>query len=445
MRVFRPRILILTCGLVLFLAFNGYLVWSKVFKKTGDPALDERGFLCKQYVDPEDRTHNYLVFVPYDYEPGQKRPLLLFLNGFGENGTDGWKAISNNLGFEIGEMRRTFPFVVAIPHCEPGKSWIGGEDKKALAIMDRVAEEYGTDPDRACLLGISSGGGGAWHIASEHPERFAAVIPLCGVPTVDAEKLAHLPIWNIYNAKDEASLVETNRKFYRQLLEAGASPIVTEFRDAGHNCWIAGLRLPSLYDWMLDQSRAKNRKQTQRFRLLAAKDLVAKWSTVGPAQLAVLADETLGVERQEEQRPAYLISDVAYPTCEFHVEVWLPDRAQSCELALVDSDQDVSGDGPIDGYTLQLPFPEHGSGGLSHSTDGWVATLDPAAQRQLRTDYWNDVRLHFGGERVLVRVNGWKAIDVRAPLKGKTLRVALVAPGGANGIQWRNVRLRETD
>ena len=83
----------------------------------------ERGFVLKRYVDPQGEEHHYLVFVPYDYQRGQKRPLLLFLNGMGENGTDGVSAVSNNFGIQVWEMKRHFPFVAAIPQCRPGAGW----------------------------------------------------------------------------------------------------------------------------------------------------------------------------------------------------------------------------------------------------------------------------------------------------------------------------------
>jgi pimeloyl-ACP methyl ester carboxylesterase len=449
MRIPRRRAVMVACCLAVFVGVNGYLLWSEM-GGTAKLKSDARGFFRKQYVDPSGKSHNYMVFVPYDYQPGQRRPLLLFLNGVGENGTDGMSAISNNFGVQIWEMKRDFPFVAAVPQCEPGKSWTDGEDTKALAILDRVAADYGTDPDRVYMTGVSSGAGGVWHIAREHPDRFAAIVPLCGSPSASAETAstfakAHLPIWNFWNQGDEKSLVESNRQMHQKLLEAGESPLATECRQVGHDSWNEGYRSMALYDWLLDRSRAKNASRTRRFTLLSSDDVLSRWKTLGPSRWMILDAQRLGSETDDKKLPGYLVSDVAYRRCEFHVEVRPRNETDECQLVLVEDATvpDKTGDTAIKGYTLHLPFAEQGTGGLAHSAGGWIAPLDPAAQRQLRVGYWNDLRVCFGDDRIVVYLNGWKAIDVSMLLGEKAFRVALVASRDIPAVQWRNLRIRE--
>ena len=90
------------------------------------------------------------------------------------------------------------------------------------------------------------------------------------------------------------------------------------------------------------------------------------------------------------------------------MDVYLQSPSAECRLGLFDQ---ATGD-PLSGYVLHVSLPDTGSGGLAHLSDGWIAALDPAAQRQLRTAYWNDVRLHYAPGRITVRINGWKALDV---------------------------------
>jgi len=236
----------------------------------GELPRDGRGFALKTYVDPRGREDKYVVFVPYDYRPGQKRPLLMFLNSMGENGTDGVSAISNNFGIQLWEMKRTFPFVAAIPQCRPGPGWTEAELDKAMGILGRVADEYGTDPDRVYVTGVSSGGIGVWNIVSSHPGRFAAAVPVCAGGGGSGESLAEqrIQIWSFYNDGDEASLVDGERRMRQELLKAGASPLATEYPQEGHNSWDLAYRCIGMYDWLLDQSLSKNARQGE-FELLA--------------------------------------------------------------------------------------------------------------------------------------------------------------------------------
>ncbi|MGM0490846.1 MAG: prolyl oligopeptidase family serine peptidase, partial [Planctomycetota bacterium] len=108
-----------------------------------------------------------------------------------ENGTDGISAISNKFGIQVWEMKRTFPFVAVPPQCRPeARGWTAAGQDKALAILDHVAEKYGTDPDRGYVTGVSSGGIGVWNIVSSNPGRFAAAIPVCAGGGGSVESLA---------------------------------------------------------------------------------------------------------------------------------------------------------------------------------------------------------------------------------------------------------------
>ena len=432
-------------ALVLAAVCAGALALFSAQRFDGSPG-SERGFVLKTYIDPQGEEHQYLVFVPYDYKRGQKRPLLLFLNGMGENGTDGVSPIKD-FWMQVGEMKRSFPFVVAIPQCRPGPGWTARERDKALGFLDQVAADYDTDPDRVYVTGLSSGGTGVWNLVASHPGRFAAAVPLCGHPAGSAEAPAQaapaqVQIWNFYNEKDAPDLVESNRRMRQELLEAGGSPLVTEYPLSGHACWGLAYRCTGMYDWLLEQSRSHNARQTRPFELLAADRILSTWQSHGPARWTAEDARTIACRNAAADQPGYVISRAAYAACEFHVDVYLESASQECQLGLFEQATDE----PLSGYVLHVSLPDAGSGGLAHSTDGWIAALDPAAQRQLRTAYWNDVRLHFGPGRITARINGWKALDVH-PASHAThpVHVALGAARARSAVRWRNLRVRELD
>jgi pimeloyl-ACP methyl ester carboxylesterase len=53
------------------------------------------------------------------------------------------------------------------------------------------------------LTGLSMGGYGTWALAAAHPERFAAIAPVCGGGNPrDVARIRDLPFWVFHGAKD---------------------------------------------------------------------------------------------------------------------------------------------------------------------------------------------------------------------------------------------------
>ena len=70
-----------------------------------------------------------------------------------------------------------FPFIVVSPQCPDGKLW---SNDQLLSLLDDVEKRYAVDSHRVYLTGLSMGGFGAWSLGLSHPDRFAALAPLCG-------------------------------------------------------------------------------------------------------------------------------------------------------------------------------------------------------------------------------------------------------------------------
>ena len=128
--------------------------------------------------------------------------------------------------------------------------------KAALAALDEVMKVHKVDKDRVVLTGLSMGGSGSWGIAAKYPERFSAVVPICGrgrVETVDA--LKRLPAWFVVGDDDRARTVRSGRSMIARLREANDDARLTEYLSVGHNSWDRGYNDLVLLDWMLAQSR----------------------------------------------------------------------------------------------------------------------------------------------------------------------------------------------
>src|SRR6185295_14692673 len=115
---------------------------------------------------------DYLLFLPDGYEAkGKKRwPLIFFLHGIGERGSDPWKVKVHGPP-KVAEKMSNFPFVVVSPQCPDGQWW---SSEGLIALLDDVTDRYKLDTNRIYLTGLSMGGYGAWSLALEYPERFAA-------------------------------------------------------------------------------------------------------------------------------------------------------------------------------------------------------------------------------------------------------------------------------
>jgi predicted peptidase len=100
------------------------------------------------------------------------------------------------------------------------------------------------------------GGAGTWGLAAAQPERFSAIVPVCGFgPTAVAEKVKGLPIWSFLGDADSDRIVRDTRALLDALREAGAKPKQTEYRGIGHNSWDRAYNEPGLVEWVLAQRR----------------------------------------------------------------------------------------------------------------------------------------------------------------------------------------------
>lgn len=109
------------------------------------------------------------------------------------------------------------------------------------------------------LTGLSVGGYGTWLLAAAHPEKFAAIAPICGGGNpADARKLAKLPTWVFHGAKDPTVPLKRSEEMVEALKAAGAYPKFTVYPEAGHDSWTATYDNPEFYQWLLAQKRTRH-------------------------------------------------------------------------------------------------------------------------------------------------------------------------------------------
>ena len=210
-------------------------------------------------VNGQDRR--YTLYIPPGYDGTKLFPAVMFLHGSGERGEDGVICARVGLGAAIAGNPEQYPFIGVFPQAR--KTWEAGSDdaKAALATLEEVNNLCKVDTNRVVLTGLSMGGGGAWSIGAAMPERFSAIVPVCGYGDADmALKLKNKPVWTLIGDSDAERLLQSTRSMTRALKNAGSSIRYTEYRTVGHNSWDRAYNSPEVISWMLKHNRAEGSK-----------------------------------------------------------------------------------------------------------------------------------------------------------------------------------------
>jgi predicted peptidase len=213
------------------------------------------GFLHRTYKDALGQESKYTVFVPHAYRGTAAFPLILFLHGRGESGSDGRKQARVGLGRAIRKQEKSFAFITVFPQSQHCTWEADSEDAlRALAILELVAQAYRVDRKRISLTGISMGGFGTWSLALKYPERWAAIVPVCGGGDPgQAARIKDIPCWCFHGGADKVVAVEHSREMIAALRTAGGRPRYNEWARVGHNSWDRAYGMPELFTWLKRQ------------------------------------------------------------------------------------------------------------------------------------------------------------------------------------------------
>lgn len=237
----------------------------------------ETGFLNRT-ATVGAQAYRYQVYVPADYSPNVAWPVILFLHGAGERGSDGLLQTNVGLATAIRNTPSRVPAIVVFPQVPVDSQWVGAPGEAAMVALRQTMSEYRTDAERVYLTGLSMGGHGTWYLAYRNPNVFAAVVPICGwvpdfaqfkgsVPVVPADsgaplpalarQLKRVPIWIFHGEMDPVVAVSGSRDPNVALKDAGANVKYTEYMGLGHNTWDATYGSKEFLDWLFAQRRGK--------------------------------------------------------------------------------------------------------------------------------------------------------------------------------------------
>lgn len=194
------------------------------------------------------------------YHPSSKKeakPLLVFLHGSGEKGTDIQKVIA--FGPYAYAQENNLDAYVLAPQCREDEHW---EPESLHQLVQKVIKENNIDPRRVYLTGLSMGAWGAWNLAFAHPETFAALVPIAGfvdrIPLVESCKIRTIPTRIFHGLLDDVVPPDNSFEIYKKLKGCHPDIELTLFDDANHDSWSRVYNDHAIYQWMFQQKQTPN-------------------------------------------------------------------------------------------------------------------------------------------------------------------------------------------
>ncbi|NCI47865.1 phospholipase [Sediminibacterium sp. WSJ-3] len=227
-------------------------------------------------------TLRYRVLYPYNYKKGKSYPLILFLHGSGERGSDNEAQLVHGGKLFVREnVRRNFRAIVLFPQCPKDSFWARAKripntpdwvfspeqpapvpQQLVKILVDSLADNHIVNSRRLYIGGLSMGGMGTYEMLGRYPGYFKAAFPICGACNIpwylaNAEKI---PMWIFHGALDDVVSPQPDRELFKALMTRGIPNVMyTEYPKANHNSWDAAFAEPKLLPWLFsDRKRRRN-------------------------------------------------------------------------------------------------------------------------------------------------------------------------------------------
>lgn len=258
-------------------------LWLSVLMILSSAISAQTGFLDKQIVVAE-QPYNYQVYLPKQYSVDKQWPIIVFLHGAGERGSNALLPTEVGLGSALRRAPQDFPTIAIFPQCPAGQWWSSLIcEQIVLQTLAQTQQQYNTDCNRIYLSGLSMGGYGVWHLATKYQDRWAALYPIAGrvkpaqghlpqagsVPEQyagealyeqTAKAVNHLPIWIAHGAKDNVVPVLESRRMNHYLTKQGADVTYREYENEWHNVWDTAYGDKESITWLFNQVKTPGGK-----------------------------------------------------------------------------------------------------------------------------------------------------------------------------------------
>ncbi len=234
------------------------------------PAVrQETGFLNRN-VELHGVTHHFQVYLPEEYRRDDHKqwPIILFLHGRGERGSEGMWQTQIGLPLQVRDHPERWPFVIVMPQCTYRNFWTDPEMlDMAMAELNQETAEFKADPARTYLTGLSMGGYGAWELAKSYPRRWAAIAIASGgvfwsyaperwqesatLPNDYARAVGRTPVWMFHGSEDNVVPERESELMFSALKANGGHVKLWVYQGLHHDSWTRAYNEPELPKWLL--------------------------------------------------------------------------------------------------------------------------------------------------------------------------------------------------
>lgn len=229
-------------------------------------------------------TLPYRILLPENFNPKKRYPLVLFLHGSGERGSDNERQLMHGgTLFLEPANRKKFPAIVVFPQCTKDSYWsnvqmvadstgkrdfyfvYGGQPSTSMRLLmqlvNNLEKQFRVSKQQMYVMGLSMGGMGTFEIVHRMPDTFAAAVPICGgANTSTASGMKFTRWWVFHGAKDDVVPPHLSEEMVKALRRSGAQVKYTLYPDANHNSWDSAFAEPDLLKWMFNQKRYFSRE-----------------------------------------------------------------------------------------------------------------------------------------------------------------------------------------
>jgi predicted peptidase len=224
--------------------------------------------LPEEITDAETRDIRYRLFVPRNLNPQERCPLIVWLHGLNEGGSENHHNL-RHLPMVLNDLAQIekYRFFILVPQCpSPKIDWMTrlgthAANKQTVdmltvtyELLQKTMQDHPIDPDRVSILGVCSGGSGGWELGMRHPEAFSAMglISPDGGDSSRILKLIDIPIWCFHNQGDHP---ERTQRMVAGIRQVGGNVYLSLPQSNGHDCWTETLSKYRATDWLLTQRR----------------------------------------------------------------------------------------------------------------------------------------------------------------------------------------------
>jgi poly(3-hydroxybutyrate) depolymerase len=229
----------------------------------------ETGFLNRK-IELHGVSYRFQVYLPEQYRRDDHKlwPIILFLHGRGERGSEGMWQTQIGLPADVRDHPERWPFVIVMPQCPVPGYWTDpAMMTMAMAALDQESVEFHGDSQRTYLTGLSLGGYGAWEVARIHPHRWAAVAIAAGgifwsyapdrwqqastLPAEYARALHRTPVWLFHGTDDSIVPTRESELMFEAFKAVGGRVRLWLYQGLKHDCWARAYNEPELPRWLL--------------------------------------------------------------------------------------------------------------------------------------------------------------------------------------------------